>query len=520
MGAVTAHHQKGKQTVTSWYADMSKDESRDRDGDTTPDGQETVWSRTKRALSAIHVEPLVCCYIVSRTVIMLANQNLSLQKACSVNLQFDDDTCAALLAKSKTNASDPLHQYEVATQRLVADMLLWQLVVQSIVPCALAVFVGSWSDRRRKRVPCMLMPVASELARVVGLVACVYWFRELRMEVVGIVEAVPTSLAGGRMVLFNAMFSYVADVTGEEMKTLRIGIVNLLSTVGMAIGTALSGITFQKLGFYGVYGLSSALCVIGLLYGLVFIKEVSPNEQENTTTQTRNDGLFNGFFNAKHIREAFKVTFKDGPHNRKLRIIMLMLIAFLIMGPLNGDLSVSYLNTRARFRWNEVDFSVFSTFSMVTSVVGTAICIGLFSHVLKIDDSLIGVMACAGKIAAGVCYALATEQWVYYLGPLVDIMGGTIFITARSIMAKIVGPDELGQVTAIYGIVESLVPIVFGPLYTVIYKSTVDTLPGAYSLIGSILAIPATVIYLWMYKESKQSQKIDDKSVKIENDKL
>jgi len=120
------------------------------------------------------------------------------------------------------------------------------------------------------------------------------------------------------------------------MKTLRIGIVNLLSTVGMAIGTALSGITFQKLGFYGVYATSSVLCIIGLLYGLIFIKEVSPNESENTTQQKQNNGLFNGFFNANHIQEAFKVTFKDGPHNRKIKIIMLMCIAFLIMGPLNG----------------------------------------------------------------------------------------------------------------------------------------------------------------------------------------
>ncbi|XP_060833931.1 uncharacterized protein LOC132917281 [Rhopalosiphum padi] len=495
--------------------DVSK-VSRDRD---TPTAAVTVWSRTKRALSSIHVEPLVCCYIVSRTLMLLATQNLSLQKACSVNLRLDNGTCAALLVKSKKNATAPLDRQEVATQRLVADMLLWQLIVQSAVPCALAVFVGSWSDRRRKRVPCMLVPVASELVRVVGLVACVYWFRELPMEVVGVIEAVPTSLAGGRMVLFNALFSYVGDVTGEELKTLRIGIVNLLSTVGMAIGTALSGITFQKLGFYGVYGTSSALCVIGLLYGLVFIKEVSPNELDNKT-KTQNNGVLNGFFNAKHIQEAFKVTFKDGPHNRKLRIIMLMCIAFLIMGPLNGDLSVSYLNTRARFNWNEVDFSVFSTFSMVTNVAGTAICIGLFSHILKIDDSLIGVMACAGKIVAGICYALATEEWVYYLGPLVDIMGGTIFITARSIMSKIVKPDELGQVTAIYGIVESLVPIVFGPLYTVIYKNTVDTLPGAYSLVGSALAIPATIIYLRMYKESKLSKKNDDTSDKVQDDKL
>lgn len=104
----------------------------------------------------------------------------------------------------------------------------------------------------------------------------------------------------------------------------------------MAIGSGMSGITFQKLGYYGVYGVSSGLCIIGLLYSLVFIKEVSPNELENPMTQTQNNGLFNGFFNAKHIKEAFKITFKDGPQNRKLRIIMLMFISFLIMGPVNG----------------------------------------------------------------------------------------------------------------------------------------------------------------------------------------
>lgn len=35
-------------------------------------------------------------------------------------------------------------------------------------------------------------------------------------------------------------------------------------------------------------------------------------------------------------------------------------------------------------------------------------------------------------------------------GPLVDIMGGTIFITARSIMAKIVESDELGILVMVY----------------------------------------------------------------------
>lgn len=122
----------------------------------------------------------------------------------------------------------------------------------------------------------------------------------------------------------------------EQLKTLRIGIVNLLSTVGMAVGTALSGITFRELGFYGVYGTSSVLYVFGLLYCLLFIKEVSQNTLEHGT-RTKNRGVLRGFFNARHVTEAFKVTFKDGPHNRRLRIIMLMSIAFLVIGPVNGS---------------------------------------------------------------------------------------------------------------------------------------------------------------------------------------
>lgn len=171
-------------------------------------------SRIKLILTSIHVEPFVCCYIVSRTLMILATQNLSLQKACRVNLNLSNDTCWPLENPTAGGSnSSRTHGDEVATQQLVANMLTWQLVVQSSVPCVLAIFVGSWSDRNRKRVPCMLLPMASELVRVVGLLACVYYFYELPMEAVGIMEAVPTSLAGGRMVLFNALFSYVGDVT-------------------------------------------------------------------------------------------------------------------------------------------------------------------------------------------------------------------------------------------------------------------------------------------------------------------
>lgn len=172
-----------------------------------------VWSRIKYILGSIHVEPFVCCFIMARTLMLLATQNLSLQKACKVNLQLSDDICSALENPTDHKSNSTIHEYEVVTQQLMTNMLTWQLIIQSSLPCILAIFMGSWSDRNRKRVPCMILSMVSELVHVIGLLACVYYFYDLPMEVVGIMDAVPTSLAGGRMVLLNAVFSYIGDVT-------------------------------------------------------------------------------------------------------------------------------------------------------------------------------------------------------------------------------------------------------------------------------------------------------------------
>lgn len=172
-----------------------------------------VWSRVKIIVCGIHVEPFVCCFIMARTLMLLATQNLSLQKACKVNLRLSEEICTALENPTSHKTNSTFHDYEVATQRLMTNMLTWQLIIQSSLPCVLAIFMGSWSDRNRKRVPCMMLSMGSELVHVIGLLVCVYYFYELPMEVVGIMDAVPTSITGGRMVLFNALFSYIGDVT-------------------------------------------------------------------------------------------------------------------------------------------------------------------------------------------------------------------------------------------------------------------------------------------------------------------
>uniref|UniRef100_A0A2H8TM94 Solute carrier family 46 member 3 n=1 Tax=Melanaphis sacchari TaxID=742174 RepID=A0A2H8TM94_9HEMI len=478
----------------------------------------SVLSKFKFIFDHCTIEPMFGCYIMTSVLTGLCTQNLNLQKACRVNLKLENSTCSALDNRN----SDDYAKEEVMVQELVADMIIWKTIVQSSIPMVLIIFIGSWSDRNHKRKPCMLIPIVGELLTSIGLLFCTYYFYEFPVEVVGLVESLPPAMTGGWMTMVMAIFSYIGDVSSVKYRTLRIGIANVFYSVAVPIGTALSGVLFRALGFYGVYIIATVLYIFAFVYGMVFIKETKPViriESKEPPRDTSCLDFLKDFFSLSHIKEAVRVTFKEGQYNRRLRIIALMVVVIVVMGPLHGEMSVMYLFTRVRFNWDEVNYSMFSTYSMITNLVGTMFSVGVFSHMLQIDDALIGVISCMSKILAGFVYAFATTDFVFYLAPLVDIVNGTSFIAMRSIISKLVPPDELGKVNSLFGVCEALVPLIYGPMYSAVYKATLKTVPGAFFLLGGALTAPAALIFLWMYNEHKKEQREKEAEIKDEEKK-
>lgn len=72
---------------------------------------------------------------------------------------------------------------------------------------------------------------------------------------------------------------------------------------------------------------------------------------------------------------------------------------------------------------------------------------GVFSHLLKFDDAVIGMISCTSKILAGFMYAFSTKTWHIYIAPLIEIFNGTSFIAMRSMVSKLVSRDELGKLS-------------------------------------------------------------------------
>ncbi|XP_050443837.1 solute carrier family 46 member 3-like [Adelges cooleyi] len=460
----------------------------------------TEAEQKKPFLKRLTVEPILLPYIVACVLVNLTNQNLNIQKACRVNLDLSKRVCASLDHQDSSNSSDTS---ELQVQKLVANMLIWQTILQNSIPTVFVIFLGSWSDRNRRRRPCMLLPLYGELIKNIGLFICVYFFDELPMQVSGLWQSLPIALTGYWVVMFMAVFSYVGDISTLKDKTMRVGLVNLTVAISLPIGTAFSGILYRKLGFYGVYGISSILCIISIYFAYTFVEDKNPviNSKENKGTYW---SRIKFFFDLKHIIEAFRVSFKKEKNHRRLKVIVLTILITTIMGPLQGEKGVSYLFTRIKFNWTEMEFSIFSTFSMVINLIGTSLVLGVVIKKYGADDALVGIVASIGKFVSQIVFALAGSEVVYYFAAAINFLQGPAIISQKSIVNKIIPAEELGQVTAVTSIGENLVPVFCGPLYSAIYEATVDYFPGAYFLLTASITLITIVNYAILYVLHRQ----------------
>ena len=62
------------------------------------------WRQKSRYLfENITVEPILACYIMPSVLASLAMQNLNLEKACYVNLNYSEHVCVALTERNVNN---------------------------------------------------------------------------------------------------------------------------------------------------------------------------------------------------------------------------------------------------------------------------------------------------------------------------------------------------------------------------------------------------------------------------------
>ncbi|KAL0892459.1 hypothetical protein ABMA27_015568 [Loxostege sticticalis] len=453
--------------------------------------------------SNVTVEPVLALFVMPSVLAMLATQNLNLDKACRVNLGFGDSVCTDLRLRRRAN-----HTFEEdEVQKLIASVQAWKSVVHTAVPTLLMFFIGAWSDKTGRRKICMLMPIFGEFMTCLLNMINTYFFYEVPVELTVFMEVIFPSLTGGWYTMFLGTFSYLGDITSKETRTFRMGILNLCMTVGFPIGMGLSGILLKFLGYYGVFSISASLQFLNFCYVFFMIKDHTWLENKEKTKRTGCTGFFLEFFDFHSLKQTFEIAFKKEPNNRRLRICLILTVVCLSFGPMWGELSVMYLFARYRFNWDEVKYSIYSTYSLVTHSVGTLFSISVFSRKLKADDAVLGMISTTSKICGAIVLAFARNDYEVYMSPLVEILNGTSAIALRSIASKLVSYQELGKVYSLFGVAETTMPLIFAPLYSKVYLMTLQVMPGAVFLLSVLATIPALGIFGWFYREHKKDAK-------------
>ncbi|XP_045483802.1 tetracycline resistance protein, class H-like [Harmonia axyridis] len=455
-----------------------------------------LCQKLKYIITRITVEPVIFFYILPGTMGYLATQNMNLEKACRVNIGYNTTVCDAMFRRDRSGYEG---YQEVEVQNLVAKMMTVKTAIVGFFPTCLLLFFGSWSDRHSKRKPVIIVPIVGDIISYACLFVCAYFFLELSVEYSTFSDALPFALGGGIPCISLGVFSYISGISSNKDRTVRVGAVSMFQNTAIAVGNALGGLFIEPLGYKGVYLLTTIVMTIILIYALFVIKD--PKIIENHDTE---QNCIKDFFNLGHIKKTFTICFSE---EKRSKMIVLMFLTVMIMGPFYGELTVLYLYTRYKFQWNEVNYSVYNTLQFTIQICGSTFALYFFSKYLKLNDAVLGMIAMLSKISACLFYAMAPTGSTFLIGVCIEIFHGTSHIAMRSIISKVVPPHELGQSSSVFGVCEAVMPLLFGPLYTNLYQYTLQFFPGAFYLLSAGFYLVTVFLFGWLYYASKENTK-------------
>uniref|UniRef100_A0A1B0G085 Uncharacterized protein n=1 Tax=Glossina morsitans morsitans TaxID=37546 RepID=A0A1B0G085_GLOMM len=498
-----------------------------------------VW-RFRRYLI---IEPYFFFYVMASVFNAIAIVSFPLDKACQVNLFHAKQVCAATLDKSHYNVDCDAFDFKDTTdftatmeernftslsigfnytvckaekgaQKLAANVSGKRAPIAAIFPLIILLFAGGWADRYNKRKACMVMPLIGESLMFLCLLVSAIFFDEITMEFGAYTEAIVPAMFGGQTLSLMAIDSYMSISTPAEDRIFRFGIFGMFSTAIIFIGQPISGLLFQYLGYVISFAMGLGFNIVALLYVIFVIKDLkSANKgaQEMkagpaSATVTGQEGIDNtayeitnldnvekakaiqnesnpneplksvfwlkDFFDPTLVLDYIRFPFIKRPNNGRMILLLLILAYVCIVGPVYGELDFWNRFTFLQLNWNGNDYSIYSTFSSALALVGTFIGTTIFSKVFKFSDALLGIISALTTAISRLLFAFSRNTITFYAG---------------------------GKMFSLFGICQPIVQIIFTPIYSHIYESTVNTFPGAIFLVSEIFAISNIVVFIFCY---------------------
>ena len=273
---------------------------------------------------------------------------------------------------------------------------------------------------------------------------------------------------------FTTASAYIADVTAPEKRAASYGVLGAAFGVGFVLGPAVGGILGSSDPRYPFWA-AAVLTLINASYGVFILPESLPPEKRRPFSWARANPL-----GALQLLRS---------HPELLGLASVNFLYYLSHQVLQ---SVFVLYAGYRYGWQERTMGL-----MLALIGGLSIVVqgGLVKPIVgRIGERralLTGLLFGACGFAA---YGLApTGRWFAGVTPIFSMMG-LYGPSAQGLMTKRVSPSEQGQLSGANSSVMGMTGMIGPALFTVIFATFIQALPGAPFLLASGFMVMAAAI--------------------------
>ncbi|XP_044580332.1 uncharacterized protein LOC123262241 [Cotesia glomerata] len=348
-------------------------------------------------------------------------------------------TCQQVMGENKSNcdilhtnsSSEDAKNLTKIVQPHMSYLLISRSLIKGILPALLILFLGPWSDKYGRK----------------PLIIAGYFVPVCRFIILSVLSSfdvspwllllayVPTALLGSGLLL--ATICYISDTTEPDKRAWHLACLQTCVKIGLVIGTFTGPLIFQKLNYTKLFMIATLLCLLSLLYVIFMLPETVKNKSEEK---------WGNPFDLSLIKQLILTyTKKRDGLNRGLFFSCLLVVS-LFRIQAHGNTDISYLFVNAKIGWNVVQYSMFSSISMITSIIGTFVGLKIMRDYLGMSDITEALIGCISGLSAVLCLAFVSKPWHMYLEIGLGMFSGVLLPTVRSLLSKSVPVDDTGNV--------------------------------------------------------------------------
>lgn len=196
----------------------------------------------------------------------VVEQDFFVQKACRVNLNFSTEICS--------NINDKVNKpYKDQVLQTTSSFHQWENIAAHVFPIIIALFLGSFSDRRGRKLPLLLGLVGKFIysSMIVLNAKQPSW----PIEYIIYTATLPSALTGADVAIFASCFAYISDITTLQERTIRVTILDVVYLMAIPTGVALGSYMFYNVfnqSHADMFSVNAALLALAILYTLAALK--------------------------------------------------------------------------------------------------------------------------------------------------------------------------------------------------------------------------------------------------------